>query len=39
MAFNTPESIVLKIADGQTLQVEKDLKCLGSSIQLVRKGH
>ena len=30
MAFNTPESIVLKTADGQTLQVEKDFKYLGS---------
>ena len=28
MAFNTPESIVLKTADGQTLQVEKDFKYL-----------
>ena len=32
MAFNTPDSIVLKIADGQTLQVEKDFKYLGSWI-------
>ena len=32
MAFNTPESIVLKTADGQILQVEKDIKCLGSWI-------
>ena len=32
MAFNKPESIVLKTADGQTLQVEKDFKYLGSWI-------
>ena len=32
MAFNTPESIVLKTADVQTLQVEKDFKYLGSWI-------
>ena len=30
MAYKTPESIVLKTADGQTLQVEKDLKYIGS---------
>ena len=29
MAFNTSESIVLKTADGQTLQVEKYLKYRG----------
>ena len=32
MAFNTPESIVLKTADGQTLQIEKYFKYLGSWI-------
>ena len=37
MAFNTPESIVLKSADGQTLQVEKDLKYLGSWINSSEK--
>ena len=37
MAFNTPESIVLKTADGQTLQVEKDFKYLGSWINSSEK--
>ena len=37
MAFNIPESIVLKTADGQTLQVEKDLKDLGSWINSSEK--
>ena len=32
MAFNTLDSIVLKTADGQTLQVEKYFKYLGSWI-------
>ena len=35
MAFNTPASIVLKTADGQTLKVEKNFKyprsCINSS--------
>ena len=37
MDFNTPESIVLKTADGQTLQVKKDLKYLGSWINSSEK--
>ena len=37
MAFNTPESIVLKTADGQSLQVEKDFKYLGSWINSSEK--
>ena len=32
MNFNTLDPIVLKTADGQTLQVEKDFKCLDSWI-------
>ena len=37
MAFNTPESIVLKTDDGQTLQVEKDFKYLGCWINSSEK--
>ena len=37
MTFSTPESIVLKTADGQTLQVEKDFKYLGSWINSSEK--
>ena len=37
MAFNTPESIVLKTADGQTLQDEKDFKYLVSWINSPEK--
>ena len=37
MAFNIHESIVLKTADGQTLQVEKDFKYLGSWINSSEK--
>ena len=37
MAFNTPESIVLKLADGQILQVEKDFIYLGSWINSSEK--
>ena len=37
MAFNTPESVVLKTADGQKLQVEKDFKYLGSWINSSEK--
>ena len=37
MAINTPESIVLKTVDGQTLQVEKDFKYLGSWINSSEK--
>ena len=32
LAFNTLYPIVIKTADGQTLQVEKDFKYLGSWI-------
>ena len=37
MAFNTPESIVLKTADGLTLQVEKDFKYFCSWINSSEK--
>ena len=37
MAFNTPDSIVFKTADGQTLQFEKDFKYLGSGINSSEK--
>ena len=37
MAFNTPESIVLKTADGQTLLIEKDFKYLGFWINSSEK--
>ena len=37
MTFNTPESIVLKTADGKTLQDEKEFKYLGSLINLSEK--
>ena len=37
MAFNTPESIVLKTADGQTLQVEKYFKYIGSLMNSSEK--
>ena len=37
MAFNTPELIVLKTDDGQTLQVEKYFKYLGFWINSSEK--
>ena len=37
MAFNTHELIVLKTADGQTLQDEKDFKYIGSWINSSEK--
>ena len=37
MAFNTPESVLLKTADGQRLQVEKDFKYIGSYINSSEK--
>ena len=37
MAFNTLDPIVLKTADGHTLQVEKDLKVIGDWINSSEK--
>ena len=37
MVFNTLDSIILKLAESQTLQVEKDFKYLGYWINLSEK--